>query len=74
MRRIRSPEWAAMTAIIQPIATARKRRSRARSKRLLETVTQPFELAGRQALVGVSDRHRVSPSAARVSDLLLRNG
>ncbi len=43
------------------------------AKRLVETVTQPFELAGRQALVGVSVGISLYPSHGESPDLLLRN-
>jgi diguanylate cyclase len=43
------------------------------AKRLVETVTQPFELAGRQALVGVSIGIALYPSHGESPDLLLRN-
>jgi diguanylate cyclase (GGDEF)-like protein len=43
------------------------------AKRLVETVTQPFELAGRQALVGVSVGIALFTERGESPDLLLRN-
>ena len=43
------------------------------AKRLIEAVTQPFELAGRQALVGVSIGIAVSTEHGESPDQLMRN-
>ncbi len=59
-------------AIIQPIAS-QPSEATALARRLIESVTQPFDLAGRQALVGVSIGIALYPSHGETSDLLLRN-
>jgi diguanylate cyclase (GGDEF)-like protein len=43
------------------------------AKRLIETVTQPFQLAGRQALVGISIGIALSTEHGESPDQLLRN-
>ena len=59
-------------AIIQP-TDSQPDEAVSLAKRLLETVTQPFELAGRQAMVGVSIGIALYPQHGESPDLLLRN-
>jgi diguanylate cyclase (GGDEF)-like protein len=59
-------------AIIQPL-DSQPSAAIALARRLVETVTRPFELAGRQALVGVSIGIALYPEHGESSDLLLRH-
>ena len=59
-------------AIIQRIDN-RSEEAVALAQRLIETVTQPFELAGRQALVGVSIGIALSIEHGESPDQLMRN-
>jgi diguanylate cyclase (GGDEF)-like protein len=59
-------------AIIQPI-DSQPDEAISLARRLVETVTQPFELAGRQALVGTSIGIALYPRHGESPDLLLRN-
>lgn len=59
-------------AIIQPL-DSQPSAALSLAKRLVETVTQPFELAGRQALVGVSIGISLYPRHGESPDVLLRN-
>ena len=59
-------------AIIQPI-DAQPHAAVSLARRLIEAVTQPFDLAGRQALVGVSVGISLYPRDGESPDLLLRH-
>jgi diguanylate cyclase (GGDEF)-like protein len=59
-------------AIIQPL-DSQPTAAVSLAKRLVETVTQPFELAGRQALIGVSVGIALYPQHGESPDLLLRH-
>jgi diguanylate cyclase (GGDEF)-like protein len=59
-------------AIIQPL-DKQPAAAISLARRLVETVTQPFELAGRPALVGVSVGIALYPEHGDSPDLLLRN-
>ncbi len=59
-------------AVIQPL-DSQPTSAIALAKRLVETVTQPFELAGRQGLVGVSIGIALYPQHGESPDLLLRH-
>ena len=59
-------------AIIQPLDN-QPVSALALAKRLVETVTQPFELAGRQAMVGVSVGIALYPRHGESPDMLLRH-
>lgn len=59
-------------AIIQPL-DSQPSAAISLAKRLIETVTQPFDLAGRQALIGVSVGIALYPQHGESPDQLLRN-
>ena len=59
-------------AIIQPL-DSQPTAAMSLAKRLVETVTQPFELAGRHALIGVSIGIALYPQHGESPDLLLRH-
>jgi diguanylate cyclase (GGDEF)-like protein len=59
-------------AIIQPL-DSQPTAAISLAKRLVDTVSQPFELAGRQALIGVSVGIAIYPQHGESPDLLLRH-
>ena len=59
-------------AIIQTMA-GQPEEAVALAERLLETITRPFELAGRHARIGVSVGIALCPEHGQTPDLLLRN-